>query len=469
MGHRGSKCLSTFQDKLEEKGGTLLELFLLAITAIRRWKLFQMDVKNAFLNGDLEEEVYMKPPLRLNHPPNKTKSEALTAFKNLKALAENEADRSVKVVHTNCAYLKASRKAEKESLLAAKHSTRGSMPTTPELESGTSSRPQRKKKRPAWLKDYKVKNLPQDDVPVTHFALFAYCDPLTYEEAVKEEKWKKAMAKEIGSIERNQTWELTVPERHKTIGVKRIYKTKLKENGEVDKFKARLVAKGYKQEFGIDYQEVFALVARMDTIRLVTALAAQNSGPIYQLDVKSAFLHKDMQEQEGFQKYLYEHTLYIKFGDGGKATTSTDVFAFGALLLEVACGRRPLEPRAETDDLILVDLVFSFWQRGEILGVKDPKLGTDFVAKEVELVLKLGPLCSHSNPTARQSMRRVVQYLEGDIPLLGLSALGLTANGLTFAHGEGFDDFATSYTFSTGKVYTHSSSSIAESLLSGRR
>ncbi|GKU94075.1 hypothetical protein SLEP1_g7612 [Rubroshorea leprosula] len=174
-------------------------------------------------------------------------------------------------------------------------STGRSLPTIPELESGTSSRPQRKKRRQAWLEDYEVTDLPQDDVLVTHFALFAYCDPLTYEEVIKEEKWQKAMAEEIGSIERNQTWELTdLPKRHKTIGVKWIYKTKLKENGEVDKFKARLVAKGYKQEFGIDYQEVFALVVRMDTIRLVIALAAQNLWSIYQLDVKSAFLHGNL-------------------------------------------------------------------------------------------------------------------------------------------------------------------------------
>ncbi|GLT89550.1 hypothetical protein SLE2022_075280 [Rubroshorea leprosula] len=151
-----------------------------------------------------------------------------------------------------------------------------------------------------------------------------------------------------------------------------------------------------------------------------------------------------------------------------KATTSTDLFAFGAFLLEVACGRRPIEPQGETEDLILVDLVFSFWQRGEILEIRDPKLGTDFVAKEVELVLKLGLLCSHSDPTARPSMRQVVQYLEGDVPLPDLSALGLTASGLTFAHGEGFDDFVTSYPSSMNKAHTHSSS-IAESLLSGGR
>ncbi|GLT89547.1 hypothetical protein SLE2022_075250 [Rubroshorea leprosula] len=151
-----------------------------------------------------------------------------------------------------------------------------------------------------------------------------------------------------------------------------------------------------------------------------------------------------------------------------KAAPSTDVFAFGAFLLEVACGRRPIELRAETEDLILVDLVFSFWRRGEILEVRDPKLGTDFVAKEVELVLKLGLLCSHSDPRARPSMRQVVQYLEGDVPLPDLSALGLTAGGLTFAHHEVFDDFATSYFPYPDKAYMHSSS-IAESLLSGGR
>ncbi|GKU87792.1 hypothetical protein SLEP1_g2133 [Rubroshorea leprosula] len=189
--------------------------------------------------------------------------------------------------------LEVSRQTTEESLpIEIELNIGGSLPTTPELEFGTSSRPQHKKRRPTWLEDYEVTDLPQDDVPVNHFALFVDCDSLTYEEAVKEEKWQKAMAEEIGSIERNQTWELTdLPEGHKTIGVKWIYKTKLKENGAVDKFKARLVAKGYKQEFGIDYQEVFAPVARMDTIRLVIALAAQNSWPIYQLDVKFAFLH----------------------------------------------------------------------------------------------------------------------------------------------------------------------------------
>ncbi|XP_044473109.1 L-type lectin-domain containing receptor kinase IV.1-like [Mangifera indica] len=151
----------------------------------------------------------------------------------------------------------------------------------------------------------------------------------------------------------------------------------------------------------------------------------------------------------------------------GKATKSTDVFSFGAFLLEVACGRRPIEPRAEPgDDEILVDWVLGFWCKGEILEARDPNLGSDYVEDEVEMVLKLGLLCSHSEPTSRPSMRQVVQYLEKDAPLPELSSLGISANGLTFTYREGFADFAMSYPSSMGLT---GSSSVAESLLSGGR
>ncbi|RDX79473.1 putative mitochondrial protein, partial [Mucuna pruriens] len=123
-------------------------------------------------------------------------------------------------------------------------------------------RPQRVRKRLAWMTDYEVTGIHQSEDPLIHFALFSDCDPTTFEEAIKESKWRNAMDEEISAIERNNTWELTdLPKGHKTIGVKWVYKTKLKENGDVDKYKARLVAKGYKQEFGVDYKEVFAPVA----------------------------------------------------------------------------------------------------------------------------------------------------------------------------------------------------------------
>ncbi|KAI5334587.1 hypothetical protein L3X38_024720 [Prunus dulcis] len=100
-------------------------------------------------------------------------------------------------------------------------------------------------------------------------------EPETFEEAVKDESWQKAMENEIAIIEKNNTWELVNrPSDKLVIGVKWVYKTKLNLDGLVQKNKARLVAKGYSQKPGIDFNETFAPVARLDTIRTLIALAA---------------------------------------------------------------------------------------------------------------------------------------------------------------------------------------------------
>ncbi|PNX87561.1 copia-type polyprotein, partial [Trifolium pratense] len=122
-------------------------------------------------------------------------------------------------------------------------------------------------------------------------------DPKTYAEAEKQDVWRTAMDQEMESIINNNTWELTtLPEGSNAIGVKWIFKTKYNERGEIEKHKARLVAKGYTQKHGIDYNDVFAPVARWDTIRTILALAAKESWNVFQLDVKSAFLHGDLAE-----------------------------------------------------------------------------------------------------------------------------------------------------------------------------
>ena len=83
------------------------------------------------------------------------------------------------------------------------------------------------------------------------------------------------MEEEINIFEKNDTWELsTLPKDHEAIGVKWVYKEKKNANGDVVRNKSRLVAKGYKQKYGVDYEEVFAPVARMETIRLLISLAA---------------------------------------------------------------------------------------------------------------------------------------------------------------------------------------------------
>jgi len=82
---------------------------------------------------------------------------------------------------------------------------------------------------------------------ITLFCFFADNDPLSFNEAVTEEKWIEAMDEEIHAIEKNDTWKLTnLPENKKTIGVKWVYKTKKNAKGEMQRYKARLVAKGYK-------------------------------------------------------------------------------------------------------------------------------------------------------------------------------------------------------------------------------
>ncbi|CAM8989664.1 unnamed protein product [Rhodiola kirilowii] len=123
-------------------------------------------------------------------------------------------------------------------------------------------------------------------------------EPTTFPEAEKEEKWRCAMKEEMDSIHNNQTWSLVdLPDQQEAIGLKWIYKVKKDSNGAVVKHKARLVAKGYAQKQGIDFEEVFAPVARMETVRLLIALAAHEGWRLHHLDVKSAFLNGDLAEE----------------------------------------------------------------------------------------------------------------------------------------------------------------------------
>lgn len=92
--------------------------------------------------------------------------------------------------------------------------------------------------------------------------------------------------------------------------MKWIFKIKQKQDGSIEKYKARLVAKGYKQKKGIDYDLIFAPVVRQETVRLVLSLAAQNNWSVYQLDIKSAFLHGDLQEEV----YIEQPPGFVKEG-----------------------------------------------------------------------------------------------------------------------------------------------------------
>ena len=119
----------------------------------------------------------------------------------------------------------------------------------------------------------KMRSLPYlyDSTNEVHLVcLLASAKNISFEEAVRDTKWQTAMDEEIKATHRNNTWEMTeLPEGSRPIGVKWVFKKKMNAQGEIEWYKAWLVVKRYKQKAGIDYDEVFAPVARMETIRLL--------------------------------------------------------------------------------------------------------------------------------------------------------------------------------------------------------
>ena len=144
-------------------------------------------------------------------------------------------------------------------------------------------------------------------------------DPINYKEALEDvdvQEWQKAMDREMESMYSNSVWSLVeAPKGVKPIGCKWIYKRKRGSDGKVETFKARLVAKGYTQKEGIDYEETFSPVAMLKSIRILLAVAASLDYEIWQMDVKTAFLNGNlnediyMQQPEGFKAKGKEHMV----------------------------------------------------------------------------------------------------------------------------------------------------------------
>lgn len=142
-------------------------------------------------------------------------------------------------------------------------------------------------------------------------------EPMNFAQAVKDRNWKMAMEREMQSIEDNKTWKLTeLPTGKKVIGLKWIFKLKKDAEGNVVKYKARLIAKGYVQEHGVDFDEIFAPVTRLETVRLLLALAAKSEWEVHHLDVKTAFLNGEISEDVyvsqpgGFEKEGQRNKVY---------------------------------------------------------------------------------------------------------------------------------------------------------------
>lgn len=142
-------------------------------------------------------------------------------------------------------------------------------------------------------------------------------EPKTVSQALAKESWVEAMQEELLQFKLQEVWVLCdLPNGKRLIGTKWVFRIKRDERGNVIKNKARLVAQGYRQEEGMDYDEVFAPVARIEAIRLFLAFASYMGFPVYQMDVKSAFLYGTITEDvyvkqpPGFEDPAHPNKVY---------------------------------------------------------------------------------------------------------------------------------------------------------------
>ena len=129
-------------------------------------------------------------------------------------------------------------------------------------------------------------------------ALVATTDPRSFKEAMKDAAWQASMQDEIRAFEENGTWTLEeLPLGKRVLGNQWVYRTKYLSDGSVERLKSRLVVLGNHQEAGVDYDETFAPVAKMTTVRTFLAIVASKNWELHQMDVHYAFLHGDLDEE----------------------------------------------------------------------------------------------------------------------------------------------------------------------------
>ena len=147
-------------------------------------------------------------------------------------------------------------------------------------------------------------------------------EPKKIEEALTYPDWVVAMQEELNQFEHQKVWKLVLrPQNRKVIDTRWVFRNKLDEEGTITRNKSRLVAKGFSQAEGIDYDETFALVARLEAIRMFLAFAAHSNFKVYQMDVKSAFLNGELDEEvyveqpPGFEDPDFLDFVYYLFKD----------------------------------------------------------------------------------------------------------------------------------------------------------
>ena len=258
-------------------------------------------------------------------------------------------------------------------------------------------------------------------------------EPQDYGEAKESAEWKRACEEETHSIEKNNTWILVdLPYGATPIGLKWVFKIKRNADGSINKYKSRLVAKGYVQRHGIDYDEVFAPVARLETIRLLVNLAATNGWEVYHLDVKTAFLHGELKETvyvkqpEGYEKRGEERKVYKlnKALYGLRQAPRAWNHKLNQILCELGfkkCSKEPsvYQKTVKGDILVVavyVDDLFVTGTNIKLIGEFKERMSTKFDMSDLgKLTYYLGiEVCQHHNGITLVQRRYAMKILEDD-------------------------------------------------------
>jgi hypothetical protein len=141
-------------------------------------------------------------------------------------------------------------------------------------------------------------------------------EPYRIEDALRDPDWVVAMKEELNNFTRNEVWHLVPCPNQNVVGIKWVFRNKQDEHGVVTRNKARLVAKGYSQVEGLDFDETYALIARLESIHILLSYATLHGFKLYQMDLKSAFLNGPIKEEVyieqplGFENSEYPNHVY---------------------------------------------------------------------------------------------------------------------------------------------------------------
>ena len=199
----------------------------------------------------------------------------------------------------------------------------------------------------ALRRSHRVTTLPSHLRDFHYFSAIASLqEPQTFHEASSNPLWQQAMKEELDALHKTRTLDLVdLPFGKSAIGCKWVYKIKTRSDGTVDRYKARLVAKGFTHEYGIYYEETFAPVARLSSVRTLISVSTAHKWPLFQMDVKNAFFKGELSED-----------VYMKLPPGySYPPLLTEYFDYGEHFMGL---NKLLEHGLQSSVLLSLNMVF---------------------------------------------------------------------------------------------------------------